>query len=67
MIKQQQTQDSVKVQIDKHRSERELSMTDWTFVKLQPYLPGISQSIPRYFGPFQVIQKEKSGPHSSLT
>ena len=48
---------------DKHRSERELAVGDWVYVKLQPYRQHSLRShhcqklSPRYFGPFQVLAR----------
>lgn len=47
----------------KKRTEREYSVGDWVYLRLRPYLQTIvamKRSLklsPRYFGPFQIIQR----------
>lgn len=51
------------VQADKHRSERSFDVSDWVFLKLQPYKQlfvnkrVFHKLAARYFGPFQVMAK----------
>lgn len=57
------TQQRMKSQADKHRSERVFNIGDFVFLRLQPYVQ--SSLAPRshhklcfkYFGPFEVIDK----------
>lgn len=58
-----QAQNSMKLQADQHQSNMVFEVGNWVYLRLQPYK---QQSIahkashklsPRYFGPFQVIQK----------
>lgn len=59
----QRAQRRMKVQADKHRSERSFSVGDMVFLKLQPYAQtSVAQKANnelsfRYFGPFKVIRK----------
>ncbi|PKA60917.1 hypothetical protein AXF42_Ash006552 [Apostasia shenzhenica] len=53
----------MKVQADKHRTEREFTVGDYAYVKLQPYRQDLLAKrtsyklSPRYFGPFEVTAK----------
>ncbi|PKI41782.1 hypothetical protein CRG98_037817 [Punica granatum] len=56
-------QDRIKAHADKKRSERENSMGDWIYLKLQPYRQGTvvnksSEKLsPRFFGPYEIVDK----------
>ena len=53
----------LKTQANRHRQERSFVVGDWVFLRLQPYRrqslasKGRWKLSPRYFGPFQVLQK----------
>jgi ribosomal protein L21E len=56
-------QQRMKHQADKHRQEREFSVGDWVYLKLQPH---IQQSVHRrsnhkltfkYFGPYPITER----------
>ena len=53
----------MKLQADKNRVERSFSVGDWVFLRLQPYRQkthshkNLRKLAPKYYGPFQVIQK----------
>lgn len=56
-------QNRMKVQADKHKTEREFSMGDFVYLKLVPYqLQALNILIlhklhPKYFGPFEVLER----------
>ena len=58
-----QAQNAMKLQADKHRSNRVFEVGDWVYLRLQPFK---QQSLahrashklsPRFYGPFQVLQR----------
>ena len=60
------TQERIEVQVDKHRQDRSFEVGDWVYLRLQPYrqrtlaYKGKWKLSPRYFGPFQVLQKVRT-------
>ena len=56
----------MKQQADKHQSEREFTVGDWVFLRLQPYkqtsikVRSSMKLSPRFFGPYKVL--ERIGP-----
>ncbi|XP_077251451.1 uncharacterized protein LOC143890638 [Tasmannia lanceolata] len=58
----------MKMQADMHRTEREFEVGTWVYLRLQPYRQtsiSLRRSLklaPRFFGPFQII--ERIGPVS---
>jgi hypothetical protein len=59
----QQAQNRMKVQADKYRTEREFNVGDWVYLQLQPYRQktiAMRKNLklsPRFFGPFQILQR----------
>ncbi len=59
----QVAQNRIKQQTDKHRNEREYSVGDWVYLKLQPYrqVSAAARRNPklaaRYYGPYEIIGK----------
>lgn len=53
----------MKSQTNQHRVDKCFNVGDWVYLKLQPYrqhplrLKGFNKLSPRYFGPFQILQK----------
>lgn len=56
-------QGRMKFYADKNRSEREFALHDWVYLRLQPYrqttlaLHRNMKLAPKFYGPFQIIQK----------
>ena len=56
-------QEKMKFQADKHRQDRTFKVGDWVYLRLQPYrqktlaYKGKWKLSPRFFGPFQILQK----------
>ena len=56
-------QERMKLQTDKHRSEKSFEVGQWVYLKLQPYRQMLinhkilGKLAPKYYGPFQVLQK----------
>ena len=58
-----QAQNRMKQQADQHRSERQFQEGDQVFLKLQPYKKtslkdkGCQKLSPKFYGPYQVLQR----------
>ena len=56
-------QERMKVNADKHRTEREFTVGDWVYLRLLPYKQKsvkqkhLGKLTPRYYGPFQVLHR----------
>ena len=56
-------QDRLKLQADKRRQERSFEVGDWVFLRLQPFKQQylhwskVGKLAPKFFGPFQILQK----------
>ena len=53
----------MKLNIDKHRTEREFAEGDWVYLRLLPYKQKsmrqkhLGKLSPRYYGPFQILKR----------
>lgn len=58
-----QSQNRMKQLADLHRTEREFAVSDWVYLRLQPYRQATIQSrsnqklAPKFYGPYQVLQR----------
>ena len=58
-----QAQNAMKLQADQHRSNRVFEVGDWVYLRLQPYKQQFiahkasHKLSPRFYGPFQVLQR----------
>jgi hypothetical protein len=59
----ERAQNRMKIQADKHRSDRSFVVGDWVYVKLEPYVQMIvarrsnHKLSYKYFGPYPIVQK----------
>ena len=59
-------QERMKLNADRHRSERDCAEGDWVYLRLQPYKQKLLRQnklgklSPKYYGPFQILKKERS-------
>uniref|UniRef100_A0A2N9J8Y4 Reverse transcriptase n=1 Tax=Fagus sylvatica TaxID=28930 RepID=A0A2N9J8Y4_FAGSY len=55
-------QERMRLQTDKHRQEREFQVGDWVYLRLQPFKQRsmhqkMGKLAPKFYGPYQVIQR----------
>ena len=61
-------QERMKVNANKHRTEREFAKGDWVYLRLMPYKQKsmkqkhLGKLAPRYYGPFQILHRVGSIP-----
>ncbi|KAL7145472.1 hypothetical protein ABFS83_07G086400 [Erythranthe nasuta] len=68
----QKARDRMKMQADKHRSEREFAVGDWVFLKLKLYKQlslkksPIWKLMPKFCGPFEILKRIGEGAYCWL-